>query len=182
MPWMTGHSQTAQSGTSLGAAMPRSIVSRVCHRMRRKPGGSSHWSPVLGHLMPILLLSDRNTAETTAAAVGGGRRSRPLRKNSIQDSSTLGNKTGQRKPCSRRPRNSVKRACKLTARGSISKAMKGLVGGAATGAAERWKHWSTSRYSPELWPRYTSLERGASSSDSSGLLGAEADANQPAAL
>ena len=33
------------------------------------------------------------------------------------------------------------RACALTARGSISKAVEGLVGGAATGAAECRKHW-----------------------------------------
>ena len=35
------------------------------------------------------------------------------------------------------------RACALTARGSISKAMKGLVGGAASGSAERRKHCTT---------------------------------------
>ena len=36
-----------------------------------------------------------------------------------------------------------KRACALTARGSISNAMKGLVGGAATGTAEHRRHWTT---------------------------------------
>ena len=37
-----------------------------------------------------------------------------------------------------------KRACAFTARGSIGKAMKGLVGGAAAGSAECRKHWTTS--------------------------------------
>ena len=36
-----------------------------------------------------------------------------------------------------------KRACAPTARGSISKAMKGLVGGAAAGSAECRKQWTT---------------------------------------
>ena len=36
-----------------------------------------------------------------------------------------------------------KRACALTARGSTSKAMKGLVGGAAAGSAEHRMHWTT---------------------------------------
>ena len=36
-----------------------------------------------------------------------------------------------------------KRACALTARGSISKAMKGLVGGAAQGSADCRKNWTT---------------------------------------
>ena len=37
-----------------------------------------------------------------------------------------------------------KRACALTARGSISKAMKGLVEGAAAGTAEHRKQWTAS--------------------------------------
>ena len=42
-----------------------------------------------------------------------------------------------------------KRACALTARGSISKAMKGLVGGAAQGSADCRKNWSNSPHSHE---------------------------------
>ena len=36
-----------------------------------------------------------------------------------------------------------KRACALTTTGSISKAMKGIVGGAAQGSADCWKNWIT---------------------------------------
>ena len=51
-----------------------------------------------------------------------------------------------------------KRACALTARGSIRKAMKGLVGGAPAGSAERRKQWTTA-----LIPR--SSGRGTHPSD-----------------
>ena len=45
-----------------------------------------------------------------------------------------------------------KRACALTARGPISKAMKGLVGGAAPGSADCRKNWTTA-----LIPRSSGL-------------------------
>ena len=43
-----------------------------------------------------------------------------------------------------------KRACALTARGSISKAVKGLVGGAAQGSADCQKNWTTALI-PRIW-------------------------------
>ena len=46
----------------------------------------------------------------------------------------VGQQNREKKPCSRRPKNS---GVNHTARGSITDAMKGLVGGAAAGSAER---------------------------------------------
>ena len=55
------------------------------------------------------------------------------------------------------------RACALTARRSISTAVKGLVGGAAAGLAEQRKHWTTAMI-PRSSRRGTLHRRGASSS------------------
>ena len=60
------------------------------------------------------------------------------------------------------------RTCAVTARGSIRKAMKVLVGGAASGSAECRKHW-TSLDPTELWPRSSFFERGAGSSNSNSV-------------
>ena len=49
--------------------------------------------------------------------------------------------TGQQQPQTEEQRG--KRACALAARASISKAVKGLVGGPAAGSAEHRKHWTT---------------------------------------
>ena len=53
-----------------------------------------------------------------------------------------------------------KRACALTARGSISKAMKGLVGGAAQGTADCRKNWTSVPDSTELGPWHPLHLRG----------------------
>ena len=52
-----------------------------------------------------------------------------------------------------------KRACALTARGSISKAMKGLVGGAAEGSADCRKNWTTALFARSSGTHPTSAER-----------------------
>ena len=57
------------------------------------------------------------------------------------------------------------RACALTAKGSISRAMKGLVSGwSSSGARQKVEALDCSPDSSKPWPRYTSHGRGASSS------------------
>ena len=58
-----------------------------------------------------------------------------------QHSGALRRKKGVTQPQTDEQRG--KRACALTARGSISKAMKGLVGGAAQGSADCRRNWTT---------------------------------------
>ena len=72
------------------------------------------------------------------------------------------------------------RACALTARGSISKALKGLAGRAAGGTAEHRKHWTTAlipRAKAEVHTaqRRSELKQHAQS-------GVEADTRKPAML
>ena len=85
------------------------------------------------------------------------------------DSSTLGNRTGQRQPPARTEEQRGKSASAPTTKGSISKAMEGLVGGAASGSAACRKHWTTARIPRSSGQGYTSLERGAGSSYSSSV-------------
>ena len=58
-----------------------------------------------------------------------------------QNSRPLRRTTGRTQPQTDEQRG--RRACTLTARGSISKAMKGLVGGAAQGSADCRRKWTT---------------------------------------
>ena len=53
-------------------------------------------------------------------------------------------RTSARRVQAQRDEQRGKRVCALTARGSISKAMKGLVGGAAQGSADCRRNWTTS--------------------------------------
>ena len=123
----------------------------LCHRLGRKLRGSS----VLDHLVPIPSPACRSSqqvpqiqrTEATAAAVGGGRSSRPRWKNSR----TAAHWATEQAKKTMQPQTEEQRGKELTARGLISKATAGLVGGAAAGSAECREHW----------PRYASLERGA---------------------
>ena len=71
-----------------------------------------------------------------------------------------------------------KRACALTARGSISKAVTGLVGGAAAGSAECRQDWTTA-----MIPRSSGQGTHPSGAERAQLkqLGVEADTRQLAA-
>ena len=62
-----------------------------------------------------------------------------------------------------------KRACPLTARWSISKAMKGLVANPAAGTAEQRKHWTTGLILPKLKAKRTHHRRGTSSNSARSL-------------
>ena len=65
VPWMTTHSRTAQSETSLSrsvtrscsvtSAGPRQWPFPVRHSLGGEPGGSRLWPPVLGRPLPISL-------------------------------------------------------------------------------------------------------------------------------
>ena len=73
-----------------------------------------------------------------------------------------------------------KRACALTARGSIRKALKGLVGGAAAGSAEHRMHWTTALISGAPGEvRTPQAQNGLQQREQPGV---EADTGKPAML
>ena len=104
--------------------------------------GPSCADTAAAHCLPKLQrVRQKHRINTTTTAVGDGRNSRSRRKNS----GTAAHSSNQRKEnCAAADRRTTsEKTCALTARGSMSKAMKGLVGGAAAGSAGCRKDWTT---------------------------------------
>ena len=162
-------SAKAHSVTEGHTTIPRPL----CYRLGRKPGGSSHWSPVLVHPVPMPLLleevphgADGNTALKQRLQLWEAGEVHDLfgRVLGPQHSGQQSRAKMIMQPQTEEQRG--KRACAFTGSGSSSKEMKALVGGAAAGSAEST---GQSPDSSELWPRYTSHQRGGSSSNTGSL-------------
>ena len=133
-------------------AIPRSIVSRCAtgwaESLEGALKGHQSWDILWRHWLRILLAEvpkgpDRNSEiqKKTPTAVGSRKSARSHWKNSGSAAHWATGEENFLRPQTAEQRG--KRACALTARGSISKALKGLVGGAAAGSAEHRMHWTT---------------------------------------
>ena len=128
-------------------ALPRRVVSRCATAWAESLEGQS-WALLCRYRCRLLLAEipkcvDRNSELKLRLHLWEtGQISDLICKVLGQQNSGMLRRTARRVP-PQTDEQRPKRACALTARASISKAMKGLVGGAAQGSADRRRNWTT---------------------------------------
>ena len=141
-----GDAQNAwRTSSSLSDGHPAKYCIALRHSVCREPRRSSPWSPVLRHPLPNTVggSSKGQTQNSSVTHSCGKQEKCTISSEDFWVNSTLDNNMWREKMHPQTEEQRGERACDLAARGSISKAMKELVGGAAAGTAEHRKDCTT---------------------------------------